>query len=321
MPITVLVRSVGGDGVRLTFDGTQRIVIGRGAGSDVRLPDTSVSHRHATIHAQGGEFVLVDEASTNGTFVGDVRIAPHTSRLVRSHDRVRVGRIWLELILEQRPVTRDVGVATRDLALALVSQALAAGDDTRTRVRVVEGADQGTAWPVAEDHRDYVVGRAPHCDLLLADADVSREHLQLVRRDGVVFVCDLGTRNGTWIGEVRAVGGEPIAWRPAQMMRLGRTVLALEEPLSDALSRIESSPDEPLALDAVPAPPEGPAAPRAPDGPGAGEGEPHGEGERRSPEPLPRRPARWSVTDLVVMMAALGVLGLSLLGLVWLLRG
>jgi pSer/pThr/pTyr-binding forkhead associated (FHA) protein len=320
MPITVLVRSVGGDGVRLTFDGTQRIVLGRGAGSDVRLPDTSVSHRHATIHSLAGEFVLVDEASTNGTFVGDVRIAPHTSRLVRSHDRVRVGRIWLELILEQRPVTRDVAIATRELALALVSQARAAGDDATTRVRVVEGADQGAVWLLAEDRRDYVVGRAPHCDLLLADADVSREHLQMVRRDGVVFVCDLGTRNGTWIGEVRVVGGEPIAWRPAQMIRLGRTVLALEEPLSDALSRIESSPDERLALDAVPAPPKGPPASGAADG--AGTGGPQGEGERRSTsESLPRRQARWSATDLVVMTAALGVLGLSLAGLVWLLRG
>ena len=100
MAITVLVRTAGSNNVRLTFDGTQRVVIGRGAGSDVRLPDPTVSHRHATLQAQGADFVVVDEGSTNGTFVGGVRIAPRTSRVLRSGDMMRVGKLWLELRVE-----------------------------------------------------------------------------------------------------------------------------------------------------------------------------------------------------------------------------
>jgi pSer/pThr/pTyr-binding forkhead associated (FHA) protein len=330
MPITVIVRTVGDDGVRLTFDGTQRVVIGRGAGSDVRLPDSSVSHRHATIRAQGAEFVLVDEGSTNGTFVGGIRIAAHTSRLVRSHDQVRLGRMWLELRLEQNPVTRDVAAATRDLALALVSQAIAAvGGDTTTRVRVMEGADQGAVILLAEGDRDYVLGRGPHCDLLLSDADVSREHLRVVRRNGTVFVCDLGTRNGTQIGEARAPRGEPVLWRPALMIKMGQTVLALEEPVVQALALIENSADEPFALAAAP-------AGLAPVSEAAavidGEFGPEGGTPRQDVADRPlsapnsaamQRPRRtgWSVTDLVVMTAAVGVLVLSLAGLVWLMRG
>jgi pSer/pThr/pTyr-binding forkhead associated (FHA) protein len=329
MPITVIVRTVGDDGVRLTFDGTQRVVIGRGAGSDVRLPDSSVSHRHATIRAQGSEFVLVDEGSTNGTFVGGVRIAAHTSRLVRSHDQVRLGRIWLELRLEQSPVTRDLAAATRDLALALVSQAIAAvGGDTTTRVRVVEGADQGSVILLAEGDRDYVLGRGPQCDLLLADADVSREHLRLVRRNGAVFVCDLGTRNGTQIGDARAPRGEPVLWRPAQMIKVGQTVLALEEPVMQALALIEKSADEPFALAAAPAglaPPSEAAILGGEFGPeGATSPQEAANAEPSTPSSTgvqsPRR-AGWSATDLVVMTAAVGVLVLSLAGLVWLIRG
>ncbi|MGH7434940.1 MAG: FHA domain-containing protein, partial [Polyangiaceae bacterium] len=90
MALTVVVLSA--DGARLTFDGTSRIVVGRGAGSDVRLPDTSVSVRHASLRAQGSDFAVVDEGSTNGTFVGSVRVAPHTSRIVRAGDRLRLGR-------------------------------------------------------------------------------------------------------------------------------------------------------------------------------------------------------------------------------------
>src|SRR5580693_7280588 len=121
MPLTVIVRSA--EGARMTFDATQRVVIGRGAGSDVRLPDASVSLRHASLRAQGADFVVVDEGSTNGTFVGSVRVAAQTSRIVRSGDRVRVGRAWLEIRIDLAPITRDVAAATRDIALALVSRA------------------------------------------------------------------------------------------------------------------------------------------------------------------------------------------------------
>jgi pSer/pThr/pTyr-binding forkhead associated (FHA) protein len=334
MPITVIVRSAAGDENRLTFDGTQRIVIGRGASCDVRLPDPSVSHRHACLRAQGAEFVLVDEGSMNGTFVGGVRIAARTSRLVRSGDLVRAGRIWLELRLDQSPITRDVAAATRELALALVSQAMArAGADATMRIQVVEGRDQGATLPlVAEDHV-YVIGRAAECDLPLSDADASREHAQVSRRGSAVSVRDLGAKNGTWIGGVRLPPGGEATWRPVQMMRLGRTVLALVEPLGDLLAEIESAPDEPLPADAPVAPPPAAAPPATaevqspnPAGtdvaptaaplasvPAAGDGAGDDKGRR------PR--AVWSATDIVVVTAALGVLALSIAGLVWLLRG
>src|SRR5580700_7431186 len=181
MAIAVLVRSAASEKIRLTCDGTQRVVIGRGSGSDVRLPDPTVSHRHATLHAQGADFVVVDEGSTNGTFVGDVRVAPRTSRIVRSGDMVRIGRLWLELLVEPGAmVTRDLAVLTRDLALALVSQELAAlGEELTMKVRVLEGQDQGAVLVLGEEGRPYLVGRAKHCDLALTDQDTSREHVRL----------------------------------------------------------------------------------------------------------------------------------------------
>ncbi len=329
MPITVIVRAGTPSDARLTFDGNQRVVIGRGAGSDVRLPEASVSHRHATLRAQGADFVVVDEGSSNGTYVGEVRVAPHTSRIVRSGDRVRVGRIWLELRLEAAPSTRDVAAATRELALALVADAMAkAGTDPTLRVRVVEGPDAGAALPLAEGGRAYLVGRGPHCDLVLADADASREHVQVAIRDGAVSVRDLGGKNGTFLGEGRVPSDREVPWRPATMVRVARSVLALEDPVGLALSELERAPDEPL--------PEG-EAPRSPDAPAPAAvdpSEPAPSGTTAGP-PAPaapvvavavkaaarKRESRWSLADKLVMAAAVVVLALSLGGLVWLLRG
>jgi pSer/pThr/pTyr-binding forkhead associated (FHA) protein len=325
MPITVILRSDDPEESRLTFDGTQRVVIGRGASSDVRLPDASISHRHASLRSNGADFVLVDEGSTNGTFVGGVRIAPRASRLVRSGDLVRLGRVWLELRIEQSPVTRDLAMATRDLALLLVSRAMArAGDDRTVRLRVVEGIDQDAVLRLEADGHAYLLGRAPHCDLRLSDADASREHVRVLRQDGQVTLQDLGTKNGTWIADARLPEGRNTVWRPAQMVRIGRTVLALEEPVNLALAEIEDAADEQFAPeDAMKAGMNGP--PRSDPACAVVASNEHlATHLDREPKREPRAAGqrrRWSVLDLIVMAAALGVLALSLAGLVWLLRG
>jgi pSer/pThr/pTyr-binding forkhead associated (FHA) protein len=320
MALTVIVRSPGGD-TRLTFDGTQRVVIGRGASCDVRLPDPSVSHRHASLRAQGADFLLVDEGSSNGTFVGGVRIAPRTSRIVRSGDMARLGRVWIELRVDQSPATRDVAAATRDLALALVAQAMDAACRSRVpRVLVLEGHDQRATLDLAESERPYVVGRAPSCDLPLGDGDTSREHLHVIRRAAGIFVRDLGGKNGSWLGEHPVPSDREAPWRAAQMVRVGRTVLALEEPLSETLARIEEAADEPLPPDATPPPP--PASSEATRAPAP---------DPEAAAPVAAVPTRaapveshrhgWSALDFAVVAAALSVLALSLAGLVWLLRG
>src|SRR5215510_1087897 len=119
MALTIVIRS--GDGqtpAAITFD-APRVVIGRGEGCEVRLPDPSVSHRHASIRQRGSEYIVMDEGSTNGTFVGPVRLAAQAPRVLRSGDLVRVGRVWLEVCIEQVPPTENAPLATCEMALAL----------------------------------------------------------------------------------------------------------------------------------------------------------------------------------------------------------
>jgi pSer/pThr/pTyr-binding forkhead associated (FHA) protein len=332
MPITLLVRtgesqSPDGQAPRLTFDAIPRCVIGRGASCDVRLPDPSVSHRHATIEARGADFVIVDEGSTNGTFVGNSRLSPRTSRILKSGDMIRVGRVWLEARFDVTPITRDVANATRDIALALVARAMAnAGDDVTTRARIVEGHadDVGRTMPLADEGRAYVVGRAAECDLSLADPAASRDHVQVVRRGAVVLLRDRGSKNAAVLGDAPLASDRDTPWRTTQPLRVGKTTLALEEPVAAALSELESEADEALAPDEMPKappPPREPAAePIAPPASSAPIVQAPEEPEPVAPPPS-RKKGGWSATDFLVMLAALSVLGLSIAGLVWLLRG
>src|SRR5262245_23419289 len=105
MALTVVVRS--GDlpaPAAITFD-APRIVIGRGEGCEVRLPDPSISHRHASIRQRGTDYVIIDEGSTNGTFVGPVRLSAQAPRMIRSGELIRVGRVWLEVRIEHTAIS------------------------------------------------------------------------------------------------------------------------------------------------------------------------------------------------------------------------
>jgi hypothetical protein len=47
------------------------------------------------------------------------------------------------------------------------------------------------------DRDEFVIGRAPRaCQLAIKDANISRKHCRVVRREGQFFICDLGSTNG-----------------------------------------------------------------------------------------------------------------------------
>ena len=50
-------------------------VIGRGDQANLRLPDVGISRRHARLDFDGGQVVLTDLGSTNGTMVNGQRVS------------------------------------------------------------------------------------------------------------------------------------------------------------------------------------------------------------------------------------------------------
>jgi pSer/pThr/pTyr-binding forkhead associated (FHA) protein len=319
MPLTVLVRNPGPTAPpALTFDG-DRVVLGRGAFADVRLPDPSVSSRHATVRAVAGEYLLVDEGSTNGTFVGGIRLPPQTPRTIRSGDLVRLGRVWVEIRTNAAPLTYDLPMATRDLAFHLVADAMrAVGDDTSPFVQVVEGPDRGATLSLAEEGRIYVLGRAARCALPLSDTDASREHVQIVRRGSSVLVQDLGSKNQAVLGEAWLDTERPVVWKRPAMLRVAHSVLALREPVAEALSDLEGSEDE--VLPEAAAPPQPPSSEAPPGSALETEAAPVVSELPAAPPKVARDASGWSATDLAVGGAAILVILLSAAGLYWLFR-
>lgn len=301
----------------LTFD-APRLVIGRSEGCEVRLPDPSVSPRHASIRQRGAEYVVLDEGSTNGTLLGKVILPPHSPRVVRSGEFVRVGRVWLEIRIAPAVVQSATAAAARELAIELVSRGLAAqGDDGRPRVFVLEGPDEGKELRLGELGRPYVIGRARECDMLLEDPQASRRHAQIARKGDHLVVRELAQKGDTAL-EGSPLGPGDTPWRPGQVLALGQNVLIFEYPAAEALAELEQGRDEVMRPgEAVPEPqrPEEP-----PEKPVDQNVQPVVKASQALP--LSVRPVEptWGLADAAVVLLALGVLALSLVGLWWFLK-
>ena len=62
--------------------------------------------------------------------------------------------------------------------------------------------------PIRITDSRFVIGRGPHCDLVIDSPRVSREHVALTRKGILFFIEDLGSSNGTWFGEERVTTRE-----------------------------------------------------------------------------------------------------------------
>jgi pSer/pThr/pTyr-binding forkhead associated (FHA) protein len=90
-----------------------------------------------------------------------------------------------------------------------------------TQLRILEpGARRGETFVISDD---VTVGRGGGCGIVLGDDTfVSQVHARLFRRDGDVFVEDLGSRNGTLLN------GDPVTSatrvRRGDRVQFGRTI-------------------------------------------------------------------------------------------------
>lgn len=78
------------------------LAVGRAPELEVHIDDATVSRHHATLERHGGAWFLKDEGSTNGTFVGDVKIAPGASVELAIGLKVRLGPKLVCGMLDER---------------------------------------------------------------------------------------------------------------------------------------------------------------------------------------------------------------------------
>jgi hypothetical protein len=88
---------------------------------------------------------------------------------------------------------------------------------------VTEGGLAGTR--IGLTGAPVLIGRADDSTLVLTDDYASTRHARISQQDGVWFVEDLGSTNGTYLGQHKLGGPTPL--EVGVPIRIGRTVLEL----------------------------------------------------------------------------------------------
>ncbi|MFL5344794.1 MAG: FHA domain-containing protein [Hyalangium sp.] len=242
------------DGSETEHELTGELKIGRQDGNDLILTEGGVSRQHARILVEGGQVLLEDLGSANGTYVDEERIAEPTPLTPQS--QVLLGDYTLKLKggsratgarrSAARGAAPDMGSeegaprATR--ALPSVKPARPPGAALAKRERPARGAAAApaAAAPVLRGltgpwaNKTYplksklVVGRAPPAAVLLEDDSISRKHAEVERKsEGAVFVRDLGSANGTLINGER-IGQEPVEVFSGDILQFGMVEVVYE---------------------------------------------------------------------------------------------
>ncbi len=84
-----------------------------------------------------------------------------------------------------------------------------------------------------DDARQVGIGRDDPIGALLTDERLSRHHATIVRRGGAFVLCDLGSRNGTFVDGVAVRGQVPL--RPGAVIRTGGTIMMLSDEVGALL--------------------------------------------------------------------------------------
>jgi DNA-binding NtrC family response regulator len=110
----------------------------------------------------------------------------------------------------------------------------------KLQLTIVDSPDEkkrGEAFTFAQD--EIRIGSSPEVDLTFDDRAVSREHLAIRNGDDGLVFTDLGSTNGTYIGEIRV---DRVMVQGTVNFRIGKTTLRLD-PLGEVEEKEMSSAD------------------------------------------------------------------------------
>jgi ferredoxin-NADP reductase/pSer/pThr/pTyr-binding forkhead associated (FHA) protein len=95
---------------------------------------------------------------------------------------------------------------------------------------------------------DFLIGRAPHCDVLLSSSTVSREHGKISFKNDQYHFTDLGSTNGSQINNIAHESPQSVCLSVNDTIQLGDFTLLVEKiafyPQLDNLLKEEEEPTE-----------------------------------------------------------------------------
>jgi len=224
-----------------------RIVFGRAASADVRIPSPTVSETHASVQLRGSDWVLTDLGSRNGTKHNGQRLLPERTRKLQDGDLIEVGNYVLSFhtgYVMTEPMSAE---RTAELARRLWREAQSArGVQLEApRLRVINGPRAGAQLEIPAAPSRLHIGNHEGCQLRLPEPSLARETLEMIHDlEGVL----IRSVSGDAIVQLGGYRYKARRLRDRDELQVGTTRMVFEEPAQNEIDALKGAPDQPLAV-------------------------------------------------------------------------
>lgn len=190
--------------------------VGRSSQNDICLPDPGISRVHVTILKQGDQYLVTDK-STNGTFVNEARIS---TQVLKLNDIIQMGDWTIHFGSNESEDERTIPLENREPTRVLSYQP-AKGELILERavLEITKGAPKKT---FTLSKSIISIGKGTANDIVLTDDYISTSHCKIENREGIYYLKDLKSTNGTFLN------GEPVLeaiLKPSSKIKVGQVEL------------------------------------------------------------------------------------------------
>lgn len=81
--------------------------------------------------------------------------------------------------------------------------------------------------PIPVYEKKVIIGRGNNHVVAIPDSSISRNHVEITFKDGVIFVADLGTSNGTRLDGEQIPSNMPVPYTEGQLLTLGQSPVGI----------------------------------------------------------------------------------------------
>jgi ABC-type multidrug transport system ATPase subunit/pSer/pThr/pTyr-binding forkhead associated (FHA) protein len=200
--------------------GSGPIMVGRSSGCNIVLPLSNISGFHVQLLMNDlGDIYLIDQNSTNGTFVNGNKIHPGVTTKISDKDNVNLAKTDVVQIVFN-PDRFDTG--------QLSAPNYQSHEDTKASTNL---------YSKLKEKSVVYIGRDDEADIQLNHPNVSRQHAMIEKKgDGIYFIKDLGSTNGTFVNGRRITSST--SFTDKDTILIGRFKLTLSGATKDLSQEI-----------------------------------------------------------------------------------
>ncbi len=204
--------------IRMEPGATLELMIGRSPKANIIIPLDMISSFHAQlVMDNSGVLYIIDQDSTNGTYVNNVKLNAGTPKEINKGDQISLGKSNTVSVVFN-PDDYVAGVAP--------PQSGRITDDTKANTNLLSKLKEKSI---------IYIGRGEEADLVLDHPTISRVHALIEKKsDSVFFIKDLGSTNGTFLNGKRVTSAT--MFTDEDVIFIGRFKLTLKAAAKD-LSR------------------------------------------------------------------------------------